>query len=41
MPGVSAIVTVLGAMREKLEEKLEHLWISIIHPATITAPPSN
>ncbi|PFJ35735.1 cytoplasmic protein [Bacillus thuringiensis] len=26
MPGVSAIVTVLGAMRKKLEEKLEHLY---------------
>ncbi|PFE20274.1 T7SS effector LXG polymorphic toxin [Bacillus cereus] len=26
MPGVDAIVTVLGAMRKKLEEKLEHLY---------------
>ncbi|MGH1257239.1 MULTISPECIES: T7SS effector LXG polymorphic toxin [Bacillus] len=26
MPGVGAIVTVLGAMRKKLEEKLEHLY---------------
>ncbi|MGE1217120.1 hypothetical protein [Bacillus toyonensis] len=26
MPGVSAIVMVLGAMRKKLEEKLEHLY---------------
>ncbi|MBJ8072243.1 T7SS effector LXG polymorphic toxin [Bacillus cereus] len=26
MPGVGAIITVLGAMRKKLEEKLEHLY---------------
>ena len=40
MPGVSAIVTVLGAMRKNWKKNLSIYMNSIIHPATITAPPS-